>query len=216
MKTLKLYISLIISITLSLLFQPNFLKAETVVCMPDCFQDSFNVRFPISVQFQFGPCRFVADFYIRKACGIYCDILLWRIRVLDENCNNYDPKMMCDIAEAQIIHFLINDYIENGVNSIWYRATQSEICRPQQPGECTYFWRVSKATCWKFYLNPDWNRYPTYWGAYSYCLYDYCCLTWYQVCMDQFGQILVTQVESQTPHDCPTQSGMEDCVQVCD
>jgi hypothetical protein len=216
MKTSKFYISLLFVILLPLFFHFENLKADTVICMPDCFNDSFKIQNPLSVQFHLGPCRYVADFYIRKACGIWCDILLWRVRALDSNCNNYDPKTMCDIAEAQIIQFLINDYNQNGTNSFWYRITGTEICRPTSPGECTYFWRVSKATCWKFYLNPDWGHYPTYWGAYGYCMYDYCCLTWYKVCMDQFGQILVTQVESQTEHDCPTQSGMEDCIQVCD
>ena len=216
MKTLKLYIISAFGILFSLIFSFEISKAETVICEPDCFDTPFIREHPLSDTFCIGNCCFVADYYIRKACHIWCDIMLWRIRVLTPNCNIYDAKTLCDIAEAQIIHTLINDYIENGVNSIWYQVTQTEICIPRAPGECTYFWRVRKATCWKFYLNPDWGSYPTYWGAYSYCLYDYCCLTWYQVCMDQFAQIIVTQVESQTPHDCPTQSGMEDCVQVCD
>jgi len=121
MKTSKFYISLFIGTLLFLFFHFENLKAETAICEPDCFDTPFHREAPLSVTFCFGNCCYAADFYIRKACGIWCDILLWRVRALDSNCNNYDPKMMCDIAEAQIIHFLINDYNQNGTNSIWFQ-----------------------------------------------------------------------------------------------
>lgn len=134
---------------------------------------------------------------------------------------------LIDIATAQIIQAIINNTFtgpngEKTPNYTWENITGGSLCLPDPPapGNCTNYWRVSKASCWRWYQNPDFrDTLPpdkgNYWGAISYCEYDICCLTYYRVCYDQFMQLVVTEVEENSNGQCPHDPTGQ-CQSVCD
>ncbi len=78
--------------------------AGTAICEPDCPETPFLSQYPLTCEFQIGNCTFIADYYIRKACSTWCDIMLWRVRCIDPPpYNNYDVNQLIDIATASII-----------------------------------------------------------------------------------------------------------------
>ncbi len=209
----KIYLSCMILFVLTLAISINC-KAVPVLCEPDCPETPFLSQYPLTCNFQLGNCHFVADYYIRKACSTYCDILLWRVKCIDPPpCNNYPVAQLINIATASIIQCLRN-------SGDFERITGQQACFPTQPGDCNYNWRVSKASCWKWFQNSSYNAThpPTeenYWGGISYCTTDVCCLTWYKVCMDSLGQIIVTELESNSNGTCPYDPTGQ-CISICD
>lgn len=186
-------------------------SAETALCTPDCPDTPFITKMPLEKEFTYMGCRYVADYYLRKACDKWCDIMLWRVRALDPPpCSSCDVNKLLDVATAQIIH-------ELNTTNTFESITGQPSCRPENPGECNEYWRVSKATCWSWYVNDNFNLDKpitpiNYWGSICYCEYDSCCLTWYKVCMDDLGQIVVTEIESNSSGPCKN----EKCTSVCD
>ncbi len=212
-------------VIIGLMHFPASASAETVICVPDCYDDEFITQYPGQVEFVIGNCSFVADFYVRKACDTWCDILLWRVRCIDPPpCDNYDMNQVIDIAQAQIIMAIMNDEkIFAGKTKTWNDVVgEGTKCMPpsEEPGSCTTYWRVSKASCWKWFENSSYDPEEppskiNYWGGISYCEYDICCLTYYKVCYDEFMQLVVTEVESNSTDDCPLDPSGE-CEPVCD
>ncbi len=207
------YISIFFLITLTSLSQNTY--SETAICEPDCHETPFIKNYPLSVEFTIGGCRYEVEYYIRKACDMWCDIAIWSVRSIDPPpCGSIDPNTMLNIATAQIIQHFVNNPSE------WENITGGECCIPQGVGEHNLFWRVSKASCWKFHPSTSYNpelppSSSNYYGVYGYCTYDICCLTWYDVVMDEYGQVIVTKVESMSPQPCPYDPSGQ-CVQVCD
>lgn len=189
-------------------FGINFLHSETPICEPDCPETPFIRQYPLSYTFTYMGCTYRADYYIRKACGIYCDILLWRVVCLSPPpCDQVPVQQMLNIAAAAIIMRYIYD--ENASQE-WRNITGGDVCLPEPPSNCSFWWRVSKSLCWHWWYGSTSGN-----PILSYCDYELCCLTWYRVCYDQFGQPVVTEVESNANGTCPYDPN-NDCVQTCD
>lgn len=204
MKTKIFYIVTFIIFILSI----NFSYGETPICEPDCFDTPFIRQYPQSHTFTYMGCTYQVDYYIRKACGIYCDILIWRIVPLSGSpCDQVPPQQLLNVAEAAIImHYMYDAQAQQQ----WRDITGGDVCLPEPPSNCNTWWRVSKALCWRW-----WDSSTGGGSILSYCDYALCCLTWYKVCIDQFGQAVVTEVESNANGTCPYDP-YNDCVQTCD
>ncbi len=204
MKTKILFVYVMLFFT----FGINFLYSETAICEPDCFETPFIRQYPLSYTFTYMGCTYRADYYIRKACGVYCDILIWRVVSLSPPpCNQVSIQQLLNVAAAAII---MNYLYNPSAREEWNQITGSDICLPEPPSNCTFYWRVSKSLCWRW-----WESTTGGYDSIGYCDYELCCLTWYQVCYDQFGQAVVTEVESNANGTCP-HNPYNDCVQICD
>lgn len=212
---MKKYIVLLFGIFLFSIINTHSVKSETAICTPDCPETPFITKYPLSLEFFIGDCRYKVSYYIRKACNIWCDILIWSVKSYDPPpCGTMDPNTILNIAAAQIIQYFANNPNE------WFEITGKGDCIPHNIGECNMFWRVSKASCWKFDINTHFNTNEppsdsNYFGTFGYCIMDICCLTWYKVCMDQFGQVVVTEVEAHSTGPCPYDPSGS-CKQVCE
>lgn len=197
-----------LSIFIFLLFCVSGLaKAQpgTATCLPDCFNNPF-IAGP-DVTFTIGGCRYSVDYYYRKACDTYCDILIWRVISIDPPpCGSMPINQLLNIATARTINYILND------------PTLSSIlnCGPTAIDDCSDYWRVSKASCWHNFTNSSYTmtKPPSilnYYGGISYCSLDACCFSTYRVCMDSLGQIVISQTGSTSTNTCPSQ-----CTNVCE
>lgn len=173
---------------------------ELGLCVPDCVNDVFIG--PDTVTFNIGSCSFRVDYWYRKACGQYCDVQIRQVSSMstDPACAGINPKTLLDAAiTATIVH------------ALGAHATVLN-CGPRLPNECSSYWRVSRSACWKVLTGSQASPFGVVYGP---CSSDACCFSVVQVCMSQFGQIVITQI-SQSATACPTGSEFNNCSPVCD
>ncbi len=190
----------------------NTSKALHAWCIPDCPDDSLELLDPQTAEFTIGNCHYAADFYYRKACNQYCDIMLTRVKCIDPPpCDNISVIDLLNIAQAQIIKYCINKKI--------FENKYGFSCTPLNLGDCNSYWRISKGSCWHKSQNHDFSfteppSVSNYYGTIASCAADICCLTRYQVCRDNLNQIIVSIVEQMSTAPCPYDPN-GDCVPVC-
>lgn len=186
-------------------------KSEEVLvpynwCLPDCPNDQWLPAFPateLNFTFNIGTCIFRVNYKYRTACDTWCDLQIRTIDNLssDPSCAGYSMQTLIQIASVQLIQQAIALNLHNGK------------CTPQQPGDCRTSWRVSNATCWRYWAMQ--NPISGWYGSWGGCDQETCCLNRYTVCMDQYGQIIVTKVSSISNGPCIENPG-QPCTNVCE
>lgn len=161
-------------------------------CLPDCQNDPWSN--PESVfTFTYGTCTFEVHYAWRLACGTYCDLQIRSIHNLsaDPSCATMSVQQLISIASVQLILHEMNG-----------PKHHKDHCTPLNPNDCNLFWRVSNGACWNY--SPLQNPVGGWQGSWSSCYQDACCLSTYEVCMDQYGQVTVTRVSQFQDFPCPT------------
>lgn len=174
-------------------------------CLPDCPDDKWQpTTTDLQYTFTIGTCTFRVNYRYRKACNQYCDLHIRTIDNLsgsDPLCAAYNLQTLLQIASVK----LIQNAIATGLHD--------NLCTPAFPGDCKTSWRVSNASCWRY-----WNQWVVgnWSGSWGGCDQEICCLNQYTVCMDQYGQIIVTKVSSFSTGQCPLENPGYPCTNVCE
>jgi hypothetical protein len=182
------------------------LLAPNTLCLPDCFDDEWEPPGPPHmVEVYFGPCTLRVHYKTRKACGVFCDLIITNIQNYSGSnpyCAGLPVSQVVDIATVQAIR----DAMDND--------RPDESCKPKDLGDCITQWRVSNAACWRYNLsglNPGTNA--GWHGSWGICDQMACCFNLYQVCLDSIGNTVVTRTSQTQNYDCPVDN--PGCVPAC-
>lgn len=151
----------------------------TEPCLPDCFNDEFEVEKNIKIAIAGCPdCYMNISYSSRRACGIWQDIQITGIEVFNTNssvnCSSCTTDE--DIYQQAVAAIIVK-------NDMGFEPTWLDIIN-EGADPCSTVWRVSKASCWATWqhteFSPEHGVQRTI-TIYKTCNSD-CCLRKLKVC----------------------------------
>lgn len=186
----------IIFLSFLLIVSFSHLKAVPWTCYPDCIDDKFQFNLDPEIM-QIGGCTITVNFGYRIACETWYDYCITGINLSPDP----DNPTACDNLEVnQLMHMVMVMLIQRN---------PANFPKPTKPGDCATSWRINRGLCWRFF--PSSTNDDKHLGM---CDIVECCLTWYRICMDNYGREIITIEDEQAPVViCPYNPP---CIKVCD
>jgi hypothetical protein len=171
---------------------------ETAICTPDCPNDRFQDNPLTTVQFTSGNCLYTVFFYYRKACNLYCDLLITKIESnTGPPCNQVPSTTILNEASIAVINYAL------------LNLTSPLNCVPDS-GQCSTYWRVSKKACWGTYTGG-----LTGFGGFFPCDNEACCFSTFRVCNNGSEGYEIYNTGFTVIGECTNPDPYQNCLPVC-
>lgn len=159
------------------------------LCLPDCPDDLWEpARGTYETTVSFGSCSLRVYYKARYACNTFCDVTIVQIQNL--GCNGFSISQILDLVSARVIADALARGIPDGE------------CKPKNLTDCVTQWRVSNGACWRYTpVTP--NPIGAWQGNWAVCDQTTCCFSTYQVCLDMFGNQIITRTSQTQDYPCP-------------